>query len=110
MTPHALFCELLASGIALSLSADGSNIAVPACTLTPTQRALVLAHKPELVAFLLDTRKTTQQLLAAAMRCCDHHGDSHSLRSNMRTDCPATPPHLQADLLDHFQKTYGGQP
>ena len=108
MTPHALFCELLASGIALGLSADGGNIVVPTGLLSPAQRAVVLANKPELVAFLLDTRKTTKQLLAAAMRCCDQYGDSHAMRSNMRTDCLATPPHLHADLFDHFQKTYGG--
>lgn len=40
------------------------------------------------------------------MRCCDHHGDGPAAREQMRLDLLATPAHLQADLLDHFQQTY----
>lgn len=103
MTPHILFSNLLANGITLKLSADGENLAVPAGSLSAEQRALVLAHKPELVAFLVDSRKTTAQLLAAAMRACDHHHDGPAAREQMRRECLELPPHLQRDLLDHFK-------
>lgn len=106
MTPHAVFSNLLANGITLKLSADGENLIAPAGSLSAEQRALVLAHKPELVAFLVASRKTTAQLLAAAMLACDHHGDNPAAREAMRADCLATPPHLRADLLAHFQQTY----
>ena len=45
-------------------------------------------------------------LLTAAMRACDHHGDSEEARQQMHDDCMATPPHLRADLLAHFHGTY----
>ena len=48
----------------------------------------------------------TARLIAAAMRCCDHHGDSKAGRDQMRVECLATPPALQADLLTHFNQTY----
>lgn len=106
MTPHMLFSNLLANGITLKLSADGENLVVPAGSLSAEQRALVLAHKPELVAFLVDSRKTTAQLLAAAMRACDQHHDGPAAREQMRADCLALPVDLRADLLAHFQQTY----
>jgi hypothetical protein len=48
-----------------------------------------------------------EQLLAAAMRCCDYWGDSDQARTEMVADIKATPQHLRQDLLDHFQSTYG---
>lgn len=42
-------------------------------------------------------------LLHAAMRVCDRHGDGQAARDEMRTDCLATPLHLRQDLLDHFR-------
>lgn len=47
------------------------------------------------------------ELLAAAMRACDFHGDGEAARKEMRRDCLATPPHLKADLLAYFISTYG---
>ncbi len=46
------------------------------------------------------------RLIEAAMRACDHHNDNAAAREQMRLDCLATPQHLRADLLDHFQQTY----
>lgn len=47
-----------------------------------------------------------RDLLAAAQRACDHWGDSPEARRAMRADCLATPPHLRADLIQHFEETY----
>lgn len=49
---------------------------------------------------------TVHDLLAAAQRACDHWGDSPEARRAMRADCMATPPHLRADLIQHFEETY----
>lgn len=106
MSPHALFCDLLAAGITLTLSPDGENLAAPAGRLTVEQRALVLENKAALVAFLVASRKTTTALVRAAMRACDHHGDGAEAREQMRRECLATPPDQQADLLSHFNQTY----
>lgn len=40
------------------------------------------------------------------MRACDFHDDGLQAREQMRRDCLATPPHLQAELIEHFQRTY----
>ena len=56
----------------------------------------------------LTAHRVTSALLKAAMQACDHHGDSESAREQMRADCLATPPHLRADLLAHFNQTYRG--
>ncbi len=58
----------------------------------------------------LEAQRFTESLLAAAMRCCDHHGDGEAAREEMRLDCLNTPAHLQADLLDHLTKSYGVKP
>ena len=102
MTPHAIFYELLAQGVRLKLSGDGTKLTVPAGSLSPEQRALVLSHKTEILEFLVEARKTTIELIAAAMRVCDQHNDSEAARKEMRQDCLRLPPHLQKDLLDHF--------
>lgn len=54
----------------------------------------------------LTAHRLAGDLMAAAMRACDRHGDDYHAREQMRADCLATPPHQRADLLDHFQKTY----
>lgn len=46
------------------------------------------------------------ELLEAAMRACDAWNDTTQARDQMRRDCLETPPHLRADLLDHFNNTY----
>ena len=47
-----------------------------------------------------------RDLLAAAKRACEHWGDGPEARRVMRADCLATPPHLRADLIQHFQESY----
>lgn len=46
------------------------------------------------------------ELLDAAMRACDAWNDTAQARDQMRSACLETPPHLRADLLDHFNNTY----
>ena len=106
MSPQAIFFRLLADGITLKLSAEGRGLVVPAGKLSAEQRALVMGHKIQLIAFLADTRETTARLIAAAMKACDHHQDSDAAREQMRLDCLNTPQHLRADLLDHFTQIY----
>lgn len=48
-----------------------------------------------------------QELMAAAMHCCDVHGDGVQARAQMREEVMATPSELHADLLEHFKTTYG---
>lgn len=48
------------------------------------------------------------ELLQAAMRACDAWQDGPEAREQMRRDCIDTPPHLRADLRDHFNQTYPG--
>ncbi len=102
----AVIERLHAAGFEVTLTPEHGLRVVPASRLTPEERALVLAHKPELVQFLLDAHATTTALIEAAMRACDHHGDGDAAREQMRRDCLDTPPHLQQDLLEHFKQTY----
>lgn len=46
------------------------------------------------------------ELLEAAMRACDAWNDTAQAREEMRRDCWETPPHLRADLLNHFERAY----
>lgn len=46
------------------------------------------------------------ELFATAERACDHWGDSAAARAQMRRDVEATPSHLRADLLEHFERSY----
>ena len=107
MRVQTILTELWSEGVHIRLTQDGQSLAVPAGRLTPEQRATVLAHKPELLALLRNAHTTTVQLVAAAKRACDHWGDSPTAREQMRQDVASTPPHLRADLLQHFQDTYG---
>lgn len=106
MTPQAILSDLWAAGICVRLASDGLNLSVPAGCLSPDQRALVLAHKPALVAFLQEVQSNTKELIDAAMKACDHHGDNESARTDMKRECLETPPHLHNDLLEHLQHTY----
>lgn len=47
--------------------------------------------------------RLTADLLRAAMTVCDRYDDGETARAEMRADCLALPPHLQADLLEHFK-------
>ena len=49
-----------------------------------------------------ENRILALDLIAAAMKVCDRYGDSEAAREDMRQQCLELPPHLQADLLEHF--------
>jgi len=51
----------------------------------------------------LTAQRLAKELIEAAMKVCDRHGDGEAARTEMRRDCLELPPHLQADLLEHFQ-------
>lgn len=46
------------------------------------------------------------ELLAAAMRACDHWGDGPQAREEMRLSCIDTPANQHDDLLEHFRRSY----
>jgi len=46
------------------------------------------------------------ELLQSAMRACDAWQDRPEAREQMRCECLDTPPHLRADLRDHFSQAY----
>ena len=102
MTPETILADLLASGIEPGVTPDHTGIVVPAGKLTPAQRAAVLAHKPDLIAYLLESSRITVQLLESAMRRCDRFNDSEKARQDMREQVLETPPHLRQDLLGLF--------
>ena len=49
-----------------------------------------------------------EELIAAAMLACDHHGDGEAARQEMVQQCLEVPAHLRAELHQHFIRTYGG--
>lgn len=103
MTPQIILRQLWVAGIRLRLTNDELNLSVPAGCLLPEQRALVIAHKPALVAFLREVQVTSKDLIEAAMKVCDVHGDAEAARAEMQCECLAIPEHLQTDLLEHFR-------
>lgn len=105
MTADVILIDLWRDSISVRLAPDGEHLEVPAGRLTPQQRAMVLENKSDLVKYLRDAHATTERLLVAAMQVCDRHGDGDAARQEMRAQCLALPPHLQADLLDHFRGT-----
>ena len=58
-------------------------------------------HRTEIRAWL-----TAGDLIAAAMRACDHYGDGAAARQQMVKDCLDTPHELRHELREHFEKTY----
>lgn len=110
MTPEAILSDLLDSGIEPSVTPDATGIVVPAGKLSQTQRAAVLAHKSDLIAYLLESSRITAQLLESAMRRCHQFKDSEKARQDMREQILETPPHLRKDLLDYFLLQVSGPP
>ena len=51
---------------------------------------------------------SVEELIQAAMRACDHHGDGEAARQEMVQQCLEVPAHLRAELHQHFIRTYGG--
>jgi hypothetical protein len=104
VTPDFICRELTEAGLHVR-SEDGLLLVSPMSLLTKETRQLLQDHKLELIAFL--QCETLDELLAATMRACDHHGDDEAAREAMRADCLATPMQLRLDLLHHFEQTYG---
>lgn len=50
-----------------------------------------------------DPKPLFDRLIEAAMKVCDAHGDGAAAREDMKRECEALSPRLQADLLDHFR-------
>lgn len=109
MDATAIFQRLYASGVRLELQGD-RLFATPSARLNDELRALIRSNKPALAAYLGEAHQTTVELIEAAMRACDHHGDGPAAREQMRRDCHETPPALRADLRDHFDQSYGRKP
>lgn len=103
MTPDLICRDLHQAGFHVRAE-DGKLLVSPMSLLTEETRLLLKDHKPELIKFL--QCRTLEELLAAAMRACDHHGDGEAAREAMRVDCLATPMHQRLDLLHHFEQTY----
>lgn len=55
----------------------------------------------------LTAHRVTADLLKAAMHVCDRYEDSDAAREAMRVQVMETPQEQRADLLEHFQTTYG---
>lgn len=105
MTPVELCGAVYDAG--MTIRADGGKLVLkPAHRLAADLQALLVAHKPELLAFLMEAEATSADLVAAALRACDHFNDGHEARKQMRSDVESTPPHLRADLHAYFCKRY----
>ena len=107
MTAAALVRQATATGVTLRLvdgkvKAGGDRVALDAIL------GQLREHREEIAAFLADAHHTTSELIEAAMRVCDLHGDGEQARAEMRADCLATPAHLQVDLLEHLRSVGGG--
>lgn len=94
--------EFRLDGAVIRIAGDADAVEAWAPRLRP--------HKAELIERLRESSRLTHELLMAAMRACDAHGDGPAAREQMRRDCLATPPELRADLLGNLQRTYGAKP
>lgn len=106
MSADTILRELLDCGIEPGLTPDETGIEVPAGRLSDSQRAAIRQHKSELIDRLRETARVTVALVEAASRACDAWGDSEEAREQMRLQCLETPPHLRAELLEYFRRTY----
>ncbi|RYG55104.1 MAG: hypothetical protein EON56_06150 [Alphaproteobacteria bacterium] len=106
MAPASILAALWADGITVDLI-DGDLLLIsPASALTNAQRDSLKANKPAVLTFLHEAEHIATALMEVAMRACHAHGDGPAARAEMQADCLATPPHLCADLLDHFRASY----
>ncbi len=69
---------------------QGEKLQVASPSACNTQQRSLTAHR------------LAKELIAAAMKRCDEFNDSDQARADMRQEVSELPPHLQADLLDHF--------
>ena len=107
MTAADILRQAYAAGLDVTIAASGNLYVQPVEKLTPDLRALLVAHKAELLEFIRQADALTAETMARAMAVCDDHGDSERAREDMRQDVLNTPPHLRADLLAHLKQAYG---
>ena len=95
-----------------AISANSANPAAQAASDGPE-----ISQKPPEIATLAgiaisrqvsheSAELLTARLIAAAMRCCDHHGDGPAAREQMRQECMATPLRQRVCLFDYLNETY----
>ena len=104
MTPAALLYDLWQCGIQPRTDPQAQHLLLPANKLTPDQRQALTECKAAVLELL--TAPLMQELMAAAMKACDHWQDGPQARMQMRLDVWNTPPHLRAELLAQFKKEY----
>ncbi len=102
----AAICRTLHAAGLTARAEGGALVIAPAELLTDAMRTTIRDHKAELMDFLTAAPTVTARLIRAAMRACDQHSDGPAARETMLQDCIATPVHLQADLLSHFETAY----
>ena len=78
-------------------------------TFDPPEVAQSCAPSCAAVASELTAHRQMKKLLAAAMRCCDRHGDGAEARAEMERQCLEIPQHLRGDLLHYFNSHYPEQ-
>ena len=49
---------------------------------------------------------SVEELIEAAMRACDHHGDSPAAQQEMVQQCMEVPPEQRQELWEHFRRAY----
>lgn len=52
---------------------------------------------------VFENTQLASDLIEAAMKVCDRHGDGEAAREQMRQQCLELSPAMQLDLLQHFQ-------
>lgn len=98
--PHGIRVNA-ATAIATAMQRGQKSSATPANSGEKLHVACTSECNTQLGA--LTAHRLAKELIEAAMKVCDQHGDGQAARTEMRRDCLALPPHLQADLLEHFQ-------
>lgn len=107
MSPASIIEVLWSEGFTVEIGEANTLFVGPSSRLHDRHRELLRANKPAILEYLrgaeLQSYRLTCELLLAAMKVCDRHGDSEAGREQMRADCLATPEHLRADLLAHLR-------
>ena len=98
-------CAPIETQHATSAANDATGSATPMQHPAETSATLA-APSCATVASELTAQRTMKKLLAAAMRCCDKHGDGPEAREEMKRQCLEIPAHLRGDLLDYFKSHY----
>lgn len=107
MSPAELCRLAYAAGLELGVQGDLLMVG-PRELIEPEMRALLKAHKPDLMQYLAEAEQTAEELATAALAVCTHWNDTEAARRQMLADCAAVPPHQRRELLDHLRGAYGG--